>query len=63
MVLKFTNSLHCKTLQNAPKFGLFGLKIYHLATLVRGRNFACRVTVLAIGHNFKLLKFDLMIWA
>jgi hypothetical protein len=24
-----------KTLQNVPKFGFFGFKIYHLATLIR----------------------------
>jgi hypothetical protein len=33
MTVKFTNIFHFKTLQNLPKFGLFGLKIYHLATL------------------------------
>jgi hypothetical protein len=34
MAIKFTNSFYCKTLQNFPKLGFFGLKIYHLATLV-----------------------------
>jgi hypothetical protein len=30
----FTKTFHCKTLQNLPKFVLFGLKIDHLATLL-----------------------------
>jgi hypothetical protein len=33
MAIKFTNTFHCMTLENFPKFGFFGLKIYHLATL------------------------------
>jgi hypothetical protein len=32
--IKYTNILHCKTLQNLPKFGLFFLKTNHLATLL-----------------------------
>jgi hypothetical protein len=32
---KNINIFHCKTLQNLPKFGFFGLKIYHLATLAQ----------------------------
>jgi hypothetical protein len=32
--VKYTNTLHCKTLQNFPKFRwIFGLKTNHLATL------------------------------
>jgi hypothetical protein len=34
MATKHTNIFHFKTLQNLPKFGFFGLKIYHLATLL-----------------------------
>jgi hypothetical protein len=34
MVLKYTKILHCKTLQNLPKIGIFGLKTNHLATLL-----------------------------
>jgi hypothetical protein len=34
MSIKYINTFHCKTLQNLPKLGFFGLKIYHLATLV-----------------------------
>jgi hypothetical protein len=30
---KYTNIFHSKALQNIPKFGFFGLKINHLATL------------------------------
>jgi hypothetical protein len=30
---KYIDIFHCKTLQNLPKLGFFGLKIYHLATL------------------------------
>jgi hypothetical protein len=36
MVIKYTNIYHSKALQNLPKFGLFGLKTNHLATLVHG---------------------------
>jgi hypothetical protein len=31
--IKSTNFFQCKTLQNLPKFGFFGLKTNHLATL------------------------------
>jgi hypothetical protein len=35
MALKFTNIIHCKTLQNRyTQIWIFSLKIYHLATLV-----------------------------
>jgi hypothetical protein len=30
--IKFTSIFHCKTLKKLPKFGFFGLKIYHLAS-------------------------------
>jgi hypothetical protein len=33
MALKYTAIVHYKTLENLPKLGFFGLKIYHLATL------------------------------
>jgi hypothetical protein len=29
----YNNIFHCKTVQNLTKIGIFGLKIYHLATL------------------------------
>jgi hypothetical protein len=32
--IKYTYIFHCKTLQNLPKFGFFGLKTNHLATLM-----------------------------
>jgi hypothetical protein len=32
--LTLTNILHCKTQQNLAKLGFFGLKMYHLATLL-----------------------------
>jgi hypothetical protein len=32
--IKYNNIFHCKTLQNLPKFGFFGLKTNHLATLL-----------------------------
>jgi hypothetical protein len=38
MVIKYTKILHCKTLQNFPKIGIFGLKTNHLATLVDSPN-------------------------
>jgi hypothetical protein len=34
LVIKFTNILHSKALQNIPKWIFFGLKINHLATLL-----------------------------
>jgi hypothetical protein len=34
MVIKYTNIYHSKALPNLPKFGIFGLKANHLATLV-----------------------------
>jgi hypothetical protein len=34
MVIKYTNIYHSKALHNLPKFGIFGLKTNHLATLV-----------------------------
>jgi hypothetical protein len=33
-----TFTYHSKTLQHLPKFGIFGLKTNHLATLVSGAN-------------------------
>jgi hypothetical protein len=33
MIIKYTNIFHSKALQNIPKLGFFGMKIYHLATL------------------------------
>jgi hypothetical protein len=32
--INYINNYHCKTLQNLPKFGFFGLETNHLATLV-----------------------------
>jgi hypothetical protein len=29
MAIKYTNIVHCKTLENSPKLKFFGLKIYH----------------------------------
>jgi hypothetical protein len=34
LVITYTNIFICTTLQNLPKLGFFGLKIYHLATLL-----------------------------
>jgi hypothetical protein len=34
MNIKYTNIYHSKAIQNFPKFGIFGLKTNHLATLV-----------------------------
>jgi hypothetical protein len=33
MAIKFTNIFHWKTLKKFTQNGIFGLKIYHLATL------------------------------
>jgi hypothetical protein len=47
MGMKFANIFHCNTLQNLPKFGFFGLKIHHLATLILGgANLAIQTNVL-----------------
>jgi hypothetical protein len=35
MAVEFSNVVHCNTLENFPKSGIFGLKKYHLATLER----------------------------
>jgi hypothetical protein len=35
---KYTNIIPCTTLQNLPKFGLFGLELYHLATLAKAKS-------------------------
>jgi hypothetical protein len=35
MVKKYINIFHCKTLQNLTQILIFGLKIYHLATLIQ----------------------------
>jgi hypothetical protein len=32
--IRYTNIFHCKKLQNLHILGIFGLKIYHLATLL-----------------------------
>jgi hypothetical protein len=40
MVIKYTNIYHSKAIQNLPKFGIFGLKTKHLATLAGGGKFA-----------------------
>jgi hypothetical protein len=39
MGIKYTNIHHSKALQNLPKFGIFGLKTNHLATLPTTANF------------------------
>jgi hypothetical protein len=40
MTIKCTNIFYCKTLQNLPKVGNLGLKIYHLATLLQNNTFS-----------------------
>jgi hypothetical protein len=35
MYIKYTNTLHCKTLKNLPNMGIFGLEINYLATLIQ----------------------------
>jgi hypothetical protein len=34
MIIKYANIFHSKALQNLPNVGIFGLKIFHLATLI-----------------------------
>jgi hypothetical protein len=38
MVIKDIKIFHSKAIQNVAKFGGFGIKIYHLATLSSGRH-------------------------
>jgi hypothetical protein len=45
MVIKYSNIYHSKALQNLPKFGIFGLKTNHLATLAPGG------TTVAVSDN------------
>jgi hypothetical protein len=62
MVIKYTNIYHSKALQNLPKFGIFGLKTNHLATLAGSeslpkRGAAVRPATLhmsAFGQTFNL---------
>jgi hypothetical protein len=35
--MNYTKSLYSKAFQNVPKIGIFGMKIYHLASLTRTR--------------------------
>jgi hypothetical protein len=42
MTTKYTNILHCKTLQIFTQIGIFGWKIYHLATLLDTRRYMVR---------------------
>jgi hypothetical protein len=34
MSIKYTNNFQCKALQNFTQIAIFGMKIYHLATLI-----------------------------
>jgi hypothetical protein len=55
MTIKYTNLFDSKALQNLPKFGFFGLKIYHLATLgATGQLFSTNV-----GKNQSLNNLNL----
>jgi hypothetical protein len=44
MAIKYTKNVHRKTHQISPKFGTFGLKTNHLATLGEGIFFPYRQT-------------------
>jgi hypothetical protein len=44
----WTNLFHTKAVQNLPKFGIFGMKIYHLAS--PNRRCFVTLTVAAIGY-------------
>jgi hypothetical protein len=55
MVIKYTKIFYCKTLKNLPKFGFFGLKTNHLATLM----YMCTVCANKIWtKNFTPQKVD-----
>jgi hypothetical protein len=57
MAKEYTNLFHSNTLQNLPKVGFIGLKVYHLATVVSTRKYQ------KIGFSLKILKigFSLLI--
>jgi hypothetical protein len=38
MAIDYPKVFHSKALQNFPKLGFFGLKMYHLATLLKTSN-------------------------
>jgi hypothetical protein len=56
MAIQLANHVHYKTLQNFPKFGFFGLKIYHLATLLAGpAGHASQVAIVLALRHFVML--------
>jgi hypothetical protein len=60
---QIANIFHCKTFQKLPKMGLFGLKIYHLATLLIWPTFVKKlfhVPLSYIYQNISLLRWALL---
>jgi hypothetical protein len=61
VTIKYTNILHSKVLQYVPKFGFFGSKIYHLATLLQAQlsklAIACMVEAGEKGERVRLSDF------
>jgi hypothetical protein len=55
---KYINIFQSKALQNCPKFGFFGLKINHLATLLATLNFLKSKYIL---KNLKGLEFSIVL--
>jgi hypothetical protein len=51
MVIKYTNIYYSKALQNLPKFGIFGLKTKHLATLFENDKIESTSKTLTIEAN------------
>jgi hypothetical protein len=61
MVIQYTNIYHSKVLQNLPKFGIFGLKTNHLATLHKPCAWVCNLVwtfFLIFGKVYKNNTFN-----
>jgi hypothetical protein len=60
MVIKYTNIYHSNALQNIPKFGIFGLKINHLATLICTYTRATKMDEISSEHSRQI--FIAQLW-
>jgi hypothetical protein len=65
MFIKYTNICHSKALQNLPKFGIFGLKTNHLATLdwIVGSDTICSILALNQGDPIGRQLGNCLLWA
>jgi hypothetical protein len=58
MIIKYTNIYRSKALQNLPKFGIFGWKTNHLATLIRCRCWTLRFLRKVFGQIFVVKNYS-----